>query len=163
MNIPVMPFIKDTCLFIRVLTGFLVCCVLWSSCEDQEINIPDGALQEHTVDITGVWKVKKVLLNNVDISQIFDFDQISLTLKMNQMPTDFEIETGTAPFPVQNGGRWEYNDPAYPTSMVFISDGGEESVQFATPPISGESFFTVSFSLGCADNLYTYFFEKVST
>ncbi|MBK8501369.1 MAG: DUF5004 domain-containing protein [Saprospiraceae bacterium] len=138
----------------------LVGSITWYSCEEQQIEIPDGALKEHTVDLAGTWKVKRVLLNNVDITSVFNFDQISLTLMMDQAPTDFTIETGTAPFPVRTAGKWQYNDLAYPTSMQFEAQSEKYSVSFAAPPISGDTSFKISFSLGCRDNLYTYYFEK---
>ena len=140
------------------LFGLLLC--LMTSCEDQPVAIPDGALTEHTVDLSGIWVVKQVLLNNQDITPIFDFDQIQLTLKMDQLPTEFEIETGTAPFPVEQPGNWQYDDPAYPTAISFTTNNNQRSVDFATPPISGDSTFKISFTLGCPDNIYTYLFEK---
>jgi hypothetical protein len=130
-----------------------------SSCEDKLV-VPDGALEEQTVDLQGVWKVSKALVNNQDITSLFDFSEVELSLQMNQGPTDFQIVSGDAPFPVLNNGKWIYDDAAYPTAMVFLSDGGERSVGFATPPISGNSTFSLSFSLGCADNTYIYQFEK---
>ena len=150
--------------FKPVITKFtillLMGSIMWYACEDQQIEIPDGALKEHTVDLAGIWKVKRVLLNNTDITQVFDFDQISLTLMMDQSPTDFAIETGTAPFPVRTGGKWQYNDLAYPTAMLFEAQSEKYTVSFAAPPISGDTSFKISFSLGCPDNLYTYYFEK---
>lgn len=130
------------------------------ACEDQPIEVPDGALEEHTVDLAGTWKVRQVWLNNQDITGAFDFNQIQLTLKMDQAPTEFEIITGTAPFPVVQNGKWEYNDLAYPTSIFFNVNNSKRSVEFSAPPISGDSTFKITFSLGCPDNLYTYFFEK---
>jgi hypothetical protein len=141
-------------------TLLLVVSLTWYACEDQQFEIPDGALREHTVDLSGVWKVKRVLLNEADITGVFNFDQISLTLLMDQAPTDFTIEAGTAPFPVRTAGKWQYNDLAYPTSMVFEAQSERHTVSFAAPPISGDTSFRISFSLGCPDNLYTYYFEK---
>lgn len=138
----------------------ILCGCLLLACEDQPIDIPDGALDEHTVDLGGTWKVKQVLLNNRDITSTFDFNQITLTLKMDAAPTDFEISTGTAPFPVVQNGKWEYNDLAYPTSIFFNVNNTKRSVDFSAPPISGDSSFKITFSLGCQDNLYTYYFDK---
>lgn len=139
---------------------FLLLCALVFACEDESVTIPDGALQEHTVDLEGTWKVKQVLLNNQDITSIFDFEQIELHLEMDQLPTNFTIETGSAPFPVIENGRWEFNDPSYPTSISFDVDNTKRSVDFSSPPISGDNSFKISFSLGCPDNIYTYHFEK---
>lgn len=138
---------------------FLIIC-LGLACEDESVTIPDGALEEHTIDLSGTWKVKQAILNQRDITDIFDFRQIELTLKMDQLPTDFTIETGSAPFPVLQGGQWEYNDPAYPTAIVFEANNNRRSVNFSSPPISGDKTFRISFSLGCAENVYTYIFEK---
>lgn len=150
--------------FIRAISKttllILIFSVVWFSCEDQQIEIPEGALREHAVDLAGVWKVKRVLLNNSDITSVFDFNQISLTLMMDQSPTDFSIEPGSAPFPVRKAGKWQYDDLAYPTSILFEEQSVKHPVSFAAPPISGDKSFRISFSLGCPDNSYTYYFEK---
>ncbi|MCB0688054.1 MAG: DUF5004 domain-containing protein [Saprospiraceae bacterium] len=146
---------KTTLLWFALLYGLGM-----TSCEDQSVTIPEGALQEHTVDLSGQWHVVQVTLNGTDITTVYDFEQIRLTLNMDQLPTDFEIETGTAPFPVVENGQWYYNDPAYPTSISFTADNHQRSVDFAAPPISGDSSFKISFTLGCPDNVYTYTFNK---
>ncbi|NND35246.1 MAG: DUF5004 domain-containing protein [Saprospiraceae bacterium] len=129
------------------------------SCED-DISIPDGALQEQIVDLQGSWKVQQVILNGQDVTPLFDFGDIKLTLQMDQGPSDFQIETGDAPFPILTSGTWKYDDPVYPQSISFLSAQNERSVLLAEAPISGNTTFKISFSLGCEDNTYTYIFEK---
>jgi len=133
--------------------------LLLAGCED-EVQIPGGALEEHTVDLSGDWSVAQALVNGNDITEDFDFSQILLSLKMEQGPSTYDLSTGLAPFPVRKSGTWTYNDLSYPTAMVFDANGETGTVTFAEVPISGESVFKVSFGLGCADNLYTYIFKK---
>ena len=133
---------------------------LWLTSCDDKISIPQGALDEQTVDLQGTWRVQKAFANGQDITELFDFGQIVLTLKMNEGPTDFEIENGDAPFPVTQNGSWVYNDLVYPTMMIFSTVSVERSLGFAAPPISGNTSFSLQFSLGCADNVYVYQFEK---
>jgi hypothetical protein len=140
--------------------SLLVLCGLFAASCEEDINVPEGALDEQMVDLRGVWKVKQALVNNIDISSAFAFDQITLTLQMDQAPSSFEINTGEAPFPVVSGGSWTYNDVSFPTAMQFNAAAASGSVAFAEAPISGDSTFKVSFSLGCQDNVYTYTFEK---
>ncbi len=138
--------------------------VLWSffsACEDRDVNIPEGSLEEHMVDIQGQWRVNRVLLNGLEITDRMDFSEVLLTLQMNNGPTTYEIETGQAPFPVLTGGTWSYDDLVYPTSIRLQNNDRQESLLFASPPISGDLQFSLSFSLGCSDNIYTYAFRKI--
>ena len=80
---------------------------------------------------------------------------------MNNHPFDYQIESGSAPFPVREHGSWSYNDNIYPTSMPFLSNSMQRSVDFEEPPISGNNSLKMAFTLGCHDNIYIYAFEKV--
>lgn len=149
----------DSFCLVRNVVFSIALCIGVSGCED-EVNVPDGALDEHTVDLSGDWKVTQALLNGRDITETFEFEDILLSLRMDQGPSSYELTTGLAPFPVRTGGTWAYNDLSYPTAMVFDAGGENGTVTFAEVPISGESVFKVSFGLGCADNVYTYIFKK---
>jgi hypothetical protein len=147
-----------TLLFPRFLYLSLLGIILLG-CEDN-IVIPVGALDEQMVDIQGQWQVARVWLNNEDITDRFDFGQIVLTLQMNSGPTNYEIETGDAPFPILDAGSWSYDDVAYPTVMNLQSGSHQRTLNFTSPPISGDSQLSLTFMLGCPDNVYTYEFRK---
>ena len=132
------------------------------SCEDRTISIPDNAFTEFTVDLAGQWKINQVMLNEFDITSQMDFSQLVLNLNMsNQSPSDFTLDGQLTPFIVSKNGSWSYDDPAYPT-QIYFNDGIEMKIaHFETPPISRDTQFSIQFSLGCSDNLYTYHFIKL--
>ncbi|NND05295.1 MAG: DUF5004 domain-containing protein [Saprospiraceae bacterium] len=142
--------------------GTLTSCLLMlTSCEDEDINVPAGALEEQPVDLSGQWQVSRAWQNGKDITDLLDFNEILLTLQMNGGPTAFQIKTGSAPFPVLEDGMWSFDDFAYPKSLNLRTNNSQRSIDFTNPPISSSSDFALSFSLGCQDNLYTYEFRKV--
>ena len=140
----------------------LVLFLSWATaCEEPDVQIPEGALQEQTVDLAGEWQVVRAQANQIDITDKFDFSQIRLTLQMNGGPTDYQVDAGAAPFPVLENGSWVYDDLSYPTSVELSAANQSQVLDFAAPPISGDVSFSLSFSLGCLDNIYTYHFQKL--
>ena len=138
-----------------------LCLLMLASCEDEGIDVPAGALEEQPVDIAGQWQVSRAFQNGRDITDVLDFSEILLTLQMNGGPTAFQIETGSAPFPVLEDGMWSFDDLPYPTTLNLNTNARQRAIDFTNPPISGSSDFSHSFSLGCQDNSYTYEFRKV--
>lgn len=126
------------------------------ACND-EVNIPDGALEEQEVDLSGLWTVGSVSLNGTNVTERLNFQDLTLKLEMNDSgPSSYEVDNNGAPFIVTQNGSWDFDDRSYPQEIIFNSDPGEESVRFAVPPVSGDVRFTIEFSLGCEDNKYTY-------
>lgn len=150
--------------FIRNLSGPLLLCLLLPllviSCKE-DIQIPDGAFDETTVDLQGTWKISKVFRNDEEMTEAFDFSGFELQLQMDASgPSGFSISNSGAPFVVLENGNWAYDDKIYPTAMVFTAGGDTETVLFAQPPISSDNRFSITFSIGCSDNSYTYEFAK---
>ena len=142
--------------------GTLTMCLFWlTSCEDEGVSVPVGALEEQSVNLAGQWQVSRAWQNGEDITTLLNFSELILTLQMNGEPAAFEIETGSAPFPVLENGMWSFDDLSYPTALELNTNTSQRSIDFTNPPISGSSDFSLSFSLGCPDNLYTYAFRKV--
>ncbi len=132
------------------------------SCDDQVVEIPAGALEEQMVDISGKWQLEQVWLNDQNVTDRMDFAQLSLILEMNESgPTSYDVEPGPAPFPILEDGSWSYDDLVYPTVLRLENSNKKSVLTFASPPISGNNRFSVSFSLGCPDNIYTYAFRKI--
>ena len=144
-----------------IITSLLAISIIFS-CEDRPISIPDNAFTEFTVDLAGQWKINQVRLNDIDITTQLDFSQLVLNLNMsNQSPSDFTLDGLLTPFIVSKNGSWSYDDPSYPT-QIYFNDGTEMKIaHFETPPISNDTQFSIQFSLGCRDNLYTYHFIKL--
>ena len=131
------------------------------ACEDPDVQIPEGALQEQTVNLAGEWQVERAQLNQTDITDKFDFSEVRLILQMDSGPTEYQILIGAAPFPVLDNGSWSYNDLTYPTSVELLTVNQSTILDFASPPISGDVSFSLSFTLGCPDNVYTYDFRRI--
>ncbi len=141
-----------------ILVLFVTCAM---ACEEPDVQIPEGALQEQTVDLAGEWQVVRAQVNQIDITDKFDFSQIKLTLQMNGAPTDYQVDAGAAPFPILENGSWSYNDLTYPTSVELKSNSRWSILDYAVPPISGDVSFSLSFTLGCPDNVYIYDFRRI--
>lgn len=138
----------------------LLCFLLLSGCEE-ELSIPDGAFDEHIIDIQGSWKISRVLLNNADVTDRFDFSGFELVLNMGTNgPTDYQINSASAPFVILENGSWAFDDPVYPTSMTFSSPFESASISLADPPISKDTKLNINFTLGCQDNIYRYELRK---
>ncbi len=133
---------------------------LLTYCENP-VNVPEGAFAEHAVDLQGNWAIQRVLRNGEDITSLLDFSGFQLNLSMDaQGPTDFQLQNGGAPFIVLQDGQWAYNDPVYPTAVSFTVGGEKMEADFYQPPISKDKTFSLTFSLGCQDNIYIYEFIK---
>lgn len=151
-------------LSIRGLSGRLLLCLFFPllviACKE-DIQIPDGAFGETTVDLQGTWKITRVFRNDVEMTEAFDFSGFELQLQMDGSgPSGFSVNNSGAPFVVLENGNWAYDDNTYPTAIVFTAGGDTETVFFAQPPISTGTTFSITFSVGCSDNSYTYVFAK---
>lgn len=134
--------------------------LLLGGCKE-EIEIPAGAFEEYQVDLRGEWQVSQVFRNDENVTDIFDFSGLQLRLEMDANgPAGYTLNSGGAPFVVLENGTWSLDDKVYPTAILFTAGNEEETVLFARPPISTDQTFSISFSLGCSDNTYTYEFVK---
>ena len=63
---------------------------------------------------------------------------------------------------VEKDGKWMTDDPRYPFRLSFVESGSETgvSVDFNIPVVNGQRALQLSFSPGCASNVYTYKLEK---
>ena len=144
----------------RIIPCLLCASVMFLACND-EITIPDGALEEHVVDIRGDWQLKTVRQNSEDISERMSFTDLTLHLEMDsQGPTEYQIETAGLPFVILEDGTWSFDDVSYPTTITFTSSKQTATILLDRPPISGDDYLSVSFSLGCGENIYVYEFTK---
>lgn len=144
----------------KILMCVLCLSLMFLACND-EITIPEGALEEHVVDLRGDWNLKIVSQNSNDISDLLTFSDLQLRLEMDANgPTDYQIETAGLPFVVLVDGVWSFDDVTYPTSITFTTPDESVTVLLDRPPVSGGNYFSLSFSLGCGVNNYIYEFSK---
>ena len=113
---------------------------------------------ESVKGLSGVWKLKNVTRNNIDITSDMDFSKFAL--HMNSDGT-YHIEN-YLPFVVEKDGKWSTDDPHYPFRLSFTENGSatDVSVDFNIPVINGQRSLQISLSPGCASNVYTYKLEK---
>ena len=108
--------------------------------------------------LDGVWKLKTVTRNGIDITSDMDFSKFAL--HMNSDGT-YHIEN-YLPFVVEKDGTWKTDDPHYPFRLSFLENGtaGDVSVDFNIPVVNGQRSLQITLSPGCASNVYTYMLEK---
>jgi len=145
---------------IVLLISLVLSIGLMLSCEE-EISIPEGALEEQIVILDGTWAINKVIRNGVDITAQFDFSGFSLTLNGSGAESSpYQIDNAGVPFPILSDGTWAYDDAVYPTSLTMTSGQDQATIFFNMPPVSTGSELKLDLLLGCSDNVYIYQFNK---
>ncbi|WP_027456225.1 DUF5004 domain-containing protein [Xylanibacter brevis] len=106
----------------------------------------------------GVWKLKSVTRNNIDITADMDFSKFELHMGDDGR---YHIEN-YLPFVVEKDGTWHTDDPLYPFQLSFLEDGAASSVDvnFNFPVVNGQRSLLITLSPGCASNVYTYTLER---
>lgn len=117
-----------------------------------------GPLAEPVKDLSGTWKLSKVLRNSGDITEWLDIANFRIRLQDNNAYT---IEGNNIPFVVEGNGQWAVDDPAYPYNLSFTPSGGQTvTAEVGATVIKGQRALNVNFSPGCYSNQYVYVFEK---
>jgi hypothetical protein len=113
---------------------------------------------EAVKDVSGVWKLKSVTRNNIDITTDMDFSRFALHMGDDGR---YHIEN-YLPFVVQKDGQWSTDNPHYPFRLSFLEDGAATSVDvdFRSPVVGGQRSLLITLSPGCASNVYTYTLER---
>jgi hypothetical protein len=111
-------------------------------------------------DISGTWKIVQVTRNGTDVTGLMDFSKFRINFKEDN---SYTIDN-YLPFLVKTNGTWSLDDPQYPFNIVFKESTAEESLVhgFYYPVVNGYRQISLSFSPGCANNIYTYIFAKES-
>ena len=117
--------------------------------------------KEAVKDLSGVWKLKTVTRNSIDITTQMDFSQF--TLNLNSDGT-YSIDN-YLPFIVRESGTWGTDDPTYPFMLSFKEQSTNASidVELSYPIVDGKRALSITHSPGCYTNTYTYTLERVST
>lgn len=117
--------------------------------------------KEAAKDLSGVWKLKTVTRNSIDITTQMDFSQFTLNLNTDG---SYSIDN-YLPFIVRESGTWAIDDPSYPFVISFKEQSANASidVELSYPIVNGKRALSITHSPGCYSNTYTYTLERVST
>jgi len=130
----------------------------FGSCDSFRDSEPE-VFQESTKGINGVWQLKTVSRNFIDITKEMDFSRFRLNLNEDGSYT----MDNYLPFAVKKNGKWRVDDPQYPFHIIFTEDGSgkEVSIELSYPISQGKRIISVTVSPGCSGNSYMYMFEKI--
>ncbi len=117
--------------------------------------------KEALKDLSGVWKLKTVTRNGIDITTQMDFSKFTLNLNSDG---SYFIDN-YLPFIVRENGTWCTDDPACPFMISFKEQTANASidVELSYPVVNGKRALAITHSPGCYSNTYTYILERIST
>jgi hypothetical protein len=131
------------------------------ACEDQPVN--ESLLLTEPIVVEGDWTLDKVYQNEIDITQEININSFVLTLNYDgNEPTTYEINVDkNYPFVVpESSGDWTFDNLVFPSAMHFIhSDTTITNISTPLYPLNN-SVLSLTFSLGCDENVYIYEFKK---
>lgn len=143
---------------IQTLTYIILIFIFLDSCDSfRDTEIYD--YQEIPKSLDGVWQLKTVSRNGIDITKAMDFSQFKLNLKNDG---SYTMEN-YLPFAVKKEGKWRIDDPQYPFNLFFLEQESTEEVGVSLkyPIIEGKRIISIDLSPGCDRNSYQYVFEKI--
>ena len=129
-------------------------------CHTFKDELTPDIYEEVPKQLDGTWKLKRVVRNGMDITELMDFSRFRLVLKSD---STYSIEH-YLPFLVRKDGTWSIDDPTYPFFLTFREEGqtGTARTDITYPILDGKRHITLTISPGCSSNSYTYSFEKVN-
>lgn len=148
----------------KLLTMAVVACMtalMMTSCSafSDDSDPYDGT--EAAKNLSGVWKLKTVTRNSIDITSFMDFSKFTLNLNTDGTYTIDNY----LPFIVRENGTWAIDDPSYPFLLSFKEQSANAAldVELSYPVVNGSRALAITLSPGCFTNTYTYTLERVST
>ncbi|MBQ8047750.1 MAG: DUF5004 domain-containing protein [Prevotella sp.] len=128
--------------------------VLMASCSTFNDDSNPYDVEEAVKDMSGIWKLKTVTRNGVDITKSMDFTRFQLQLNSDG---SYHIQN-YLPFVVNGSGTWSVNDPKHPMLLSFMENGASEaiSLDFNYPVVNGDRAISITLSPGCYSNTYVY-------
>ena len=147
----IMKFEKITALFL-----FIAVLLFSEACQ-----IKKEALIEPPKDLSGIWRLSKVVRNSVEITSWVDSTGFRLELRNDNT---YILQNNKIPFIVNTNGSWASDDPLYPFQLSFLqTDSTTAKIgNITTPVVKGERNFDITFSPGCFNNSYVYSFTKIN-
>jgi hypothetical protein len=123
------------------------------ACKKENTDIPG----EPVKNITGTWRVVKLLRNNIDLTTYLDLSGFSIEFKEDGTYTI----SNQLPFIVDLPGKWKLDDPLRPFAISFEPQGGTAvSSNFNYPVVKGQRQMVLVFSPGCEKNSYEYTLQQ---
>lgn len=137
--------------FLYVSLG--LCLLIVSSCQKDLLK-----LTESQKDISGSWKIVKVIRNKEDLSSRVDLSTFRIIFNSDNT---YSLQ-GQFPFIVTNAGTYSLDDPQYPFNIGFQGQNSttKTSIQFDYPIVGDHRQIIMTISPGCSANSYEYTFEK---
>jgi hypothetical protein len=124
------------------------------SCKVEHATPPN----EPVKNIAGTWGITDVTRNGTDLTSGFDFSQFRIVFTDSTYTIDSLV-----PFIVTHNGKWAFNDPQYPFTLIFTpTDSPGVSTPFLFPVANGVRNIVLTFSPGCPSNTYQYTLQKVN-
>lgn len=136
----------------------LLMALLLTSCSQFADDTSPYSVPEAVKNVSGVWTLKNVTRNDIDITSDMDFSKFELHITNDGR---YHIEN-YLPFVVEKDGTWTTDDPLYPYQLSFHEDGATSrvNVNFNFPVVNGQRTLLITLSPGCASNVYTYVLER---
>ena len=140
-----------------IVTTILLICTFFNSCDTFKDNEFSNNI-ESIKNLDGVWQLKTVSRNGIDITNTMDFSQFRLNLNIDG---SYTLEN-YLPFAVKKDGKWRVDDPQYPFNLIFRENNSTTDVTIGLkyPIVAGKRIISISLSPGCHSNTYIYEFEK---
>lgn len=132
-----------------------LCTILFvAGCKKEETSTGDESVK----DITGSWKIVKLIRNGEDMTQRIDLSKFRIVFNSDNSYTLVDKMA----FVVDEPGTFKLDDPQYPFGLILTPQNSTESanITFQFPVISGKRELSLTMSPGCSSNTYQYFFEK---
>lgn len=133
----------------------LICAMLFvAGCKKEVPATGDESIK----DITGSWKIVKLIRNGEDMSQRIDLSKFRIVFNADNT---YSLVDKMA-FVVDEPGTFRLDDPQYPFGLILKPQSGTEStnVTFEFPVIEGKRELSLTLSPGCSSNKYQYFFQR---
>lgn len=125
-----------------------------TGCKKETAAVGDESVK----DITGSWKIVKLIRNGEDMTQRIDLSKFRIVFNADNTYT---LEDKMA-FVVDEPGTFKLDDPQYPFGLILTPQNAAEAsnVTFQFPIVAGKRQLSLNMSFGCTTNVYQYFFEK---
>jgi hypothetical protein len=107
---------------------------------------------ETVKNVSGAWEIVRATENGANLMPYFNFSNFRITFTDSTYAIDSLV-----PFIVSRNGKWAFNDPQYPFSIMFTpTDSATVSSPLQFPVVGGVRNLIITFSPGCPQNSYQY-------
>lgn len=141
-------------IFYKYLCTLICAILLVPGCKKEA----KGVLDESVKDISGSWKIVKLIRNGEDMTERIDLSKFRIIFNADN---SYTLESQMA-FVVDEPGTYQLDDPQYPFGLILKPQNATAgtNVTFQFPVVGGRRQLSLTLSPGCSSNTYQYFFEK---